>query len=244
MQYALAYLAAGLFCWFLLPNELPDQAFIYQRYSVHVMLALVVIASLLVPGRIAPAAVAAGGLAVCVLTGALWADYFRDFRLETADFTPDILPPGGHRAVLAGMVFSIRFRGHPTVPHLPSYYIVWRQGISTMHFADARFGNVRRKVGFAELPRNMDYLSNYYDLPRSELPAVDHYDGRFRNVEYLLVRGLIPDEIRPQFVQFVPVRSQGTWTLFRNVERTRPEDVAALAASPATGEAGVSRIRS
>ncbi len=169
-------LAAALCCLFL-PNELPQQAVLYERFSVFLLLALIVFGASRSPARL-PRAAAAAFVALAVLHYALWASYFFEFNRENAGFDRAFLRPAGSGKKLAGLVNDYTYRGRPIYIHFPSYYIVWEKGVATASLADFRFGPVRRNTNAIELPRYLEWVGKR-----------GNYDGRYRDMDYLLIRG-------------------------------------------------------
>jgi hypothetical protein len=169
-------LAAALCCLFL-PNELPQQAVLYERFSVFLLLALIVFGAARSPARL-PRAAAVAFVALAVLHYALWASYFFEFNRENAGFDRAFLRPAGSGKKLAGLVNDYTYRGRPIYIHFPSYYIIWEKGVATASLADFRFGPVRRNTNAIELPRYLEWVGKR-----------GNYDGRYRDMDYLLIRG-------------------------------------------------------
>jgi hypothetical protein len=163
-------------CYVLLPNELPQQAVLYERFSVFVLLALVIYCGARAPVALRRAGVAAL-VAVAVLHYALWANYFFDFNRENAGFDEAFLRPAASGENLAGLIYDYTYRGRPIYIHFPSYYIVWEKGPATASVADYRFGPVRR-ASVPGLPRYLEWVGKR-----------DNYDGRYRDMDYILMRG-------------------------------------------------------
>jgi hypothetical protein len=173
----LLLLLAAALCCLLLPNELPQQAVLYERFSVFLLLALILFGASRAPERL-PRAAAAAFVALASLHYLLWAGYFLDFNRENAGFDRAFLRPEGTGKKLAGLVTDYTYRGRPIYIHFPSYYIVWEKGVATASLADFRFGPVRRNANEIELPRYLEWAGKRGD-----------YDGRYRDMDYLLIRG-------------------------------------------------------
>jgi hypothetical protein len=187
--------AAALCCLFL-PNELPQQSVLYERFSVFLLLALIVFGASRSPARL-PRAAAAAFVALGILHYALWANYFFDFNRENAGFDRAFLRPEGSGKKLAGLVVDYTYRGRPIYIHLPSYYIVWEKGVATASLADFRFGPVRRRTNTIELPRYLEWVGKR-----------GNYDGRYRDMDYILIRGGSAPE------GFELERAAGAWSLY------------------------------
>jgi hypothetical protein len=193
-------LAAAAACALLLPAGLPGQTQIYERFSVLVLLGLVLAGSVLLAGRIRRGhAVALIG--VCLLHLGLWGAYFRAFDRENAAFDATFLSTGDPGARLAGLVYDWRFRGRPVYIHFPGYYVVWHRGIATTRIIDFRFGPVRRRASPDALPSYAEWIG------RSR-----RYDGRYAGLEYILWRARHQP---PDFDGgFRRVRTAGLWALY------------------------------
>jgi hypothetical protein len=64
---------------------------------------------------------------------------------------------------------------------------------------------VSRKVDFDVLPLYLTWEGRAM-----------RYDGRYSNMDYLLVRGKIPQHIYPRIREFKPVDTWGNWSLLEN----------------------------
>jgi hypothetical protein len=194
----LTFLAGASLCCLFLPNELPQQAVLYERFSVFLMIALILFAASRLPARL-PRAAAGAFAALAVLHYLLWAQYFFAFNRENAGFDREFLRPDGGGKKLAGLVLDYTYRGRPTYIHFPSYYIVWEKEVATASLADFRFGAVRRGVNSIELPRYLEWVGKR-----------GGYDGRYGRMDYLLLRGGGAPE------GFELERAVGKWALYRN----------------------------
>jgi len=201
----LALVGGSLGCWFLLPGHLPGQPVTFQRFAVLALLGMVALSGLVrSPVLRSRSAVALGTLAVLLHLG-LYAEYFHDFRRDSADFCDELLPDAPQDARLAGMIFQDEFRGHSVYGHFPSYYIVRREGIATTLMTNFRFGNVRRRASEQRLPRCLRRTADGFP-----------YDGSYGALEYLLTAGEIPELMRSDLARFQPVVRSGRWALLAN----------------------------
>lgn len=223
---ALPLLLGSLLCVLLLPNEIPQQSVLYERFSVFLLLSIVICGSALAP-RTLPRFVPGVFAALAVFHFALWSDYFISFNRENAGFNKSFLAPAGNDKKLAGFVYDYRYRGRPTYIHFPSYYIVWGKSVATAMVTDYRFGPVRRNVNRLRLPRYLEWVAR-----------LGNYDGRYGNMDYILVRGAVAEGFpsgdaaaRPEAASmgpsaavnipaeylegFEPMRVSGRWTLYR-----------------------------
>ncbi len=191
----LPLLLAAALCCLVLPNELPEQSVLYERFSVFLVLALIVFGAARATARL-PRATAAAFVALGILHYALWAGYFFEFNRENAGFDRAFLRPEGSGKKLAGLVADYTYRGRPIYIHFPSYYVVWEKGVATASLADFRFGPVRRNTNEIELPRYLEWVGKR-----------GNYDGRYRDMDYLLLRGGNAPE------GFDIERTAGRWSL-------------------------------
>jgi hypothetical protein len=185
-------------CGLLLPDRLPGQSALYERFSVFLLLAFVFLGSLLAPARLSRRHIAA----ICLVAAAytlLRVEYFRSFASETRAFTPQFFPEGGDRTLFA-IVYAPRFRGLPAYTHFPDYYTVWRRGIAATELTQFRFGVIRPRPGAPPLP--------FYDT--SPNPRVD--PSRYAGVDYLLIRSVGP----PKAIDgFALEKEADRWKLYR-----------------------------
>ena len=198
-------LGALLSCLFL-PNEIPQQSVLYQRFSALLFLALIIYGGARAPERLRPSVVAAF-VALALFHYALWANYFFDFNRENAGFDRAFLRPAGDGKRLAGLVYDYTFRGGPVYIHFPSYYVVWEKGAATTKITDYRFGPVRRRASANDLPGYLEWVGKR-----------NNYDGRYRDMDYLLIRGAAPPG------GFEVARTAGRWSLYERAAAPRPEN--------------------
>ncbi|MBN1892912.1 hypothetical protein JW906_00375 [bacterium] len=177
----------------------------YFRFSVFLCLGLVAFFSLSGSGRMGrvrvPAAVAA-----CVVYGLLWFGYFMDFKADSKDLTPDLFPEAEKGRALAGLIYDSGFRGKPVYKHFANYYIVWKQGLLAPRTLDIRntVYAIRPKPALLRFPVGFEGLAEG-----------DRYRGQFRELDYILVRGGIPENQKPYFSSHHQSRSSGRWRLFQ-----------------------------
>jgi hypothetical protein len=223
----LVSLACGLF----LPDHLPGQSILYERFAVFFLASVAVLCGVLAPRRLPVPAVMALA-AVCLIHLALWGGYFLDFSRRTRGFTRGLLPAGAPGRKLAALIYDHDFRGKPAFIHFQNYYIIWKKGIAPTSIVDYRFGAVRRAVGRETLPKHRDYNTLRRDL------ALDRDPG-YADVDYLLVRGELPPQVRRYLPGFEPARQTGKWWLYvnrRNVAASRPAGATTAPAGAAAGE--------
>jgi len=203
---AMILFAVSLACIIVLPRDLPHQAILYQRFSPILLLSSILLGGCLLREKIRRPVII-GICIVCAIHLALWTDYLHDFNERNRTFTPEFFPPAGGGRTLAGLISKFTYRGVPVYIHFPAYYIIWRQGIATTSLVDYRFGSVRRAVGFDVLPKYLEWAGR-----------MKIYDGRYRAMDYILIRGEFPTQKVEHFADFTLMRSADRWFLF---ERNR-----------------------
>ena len=203
-RYALLLLAVSLACYLFLPRDLPGQTILAQRFSVFVLLSLIVVAGVAWKDR-GRGPVPAVAIVVCLVHLFLWWSDFRAFNRENRDFTPDFFPDHWKGKILSGLIYDFRWRGSPAYIHFPGYYITWKKGIATTSIIGYRFGAVRRKARLPVLPAYLEWIGMF-----------QRYDGRYESLDYLLVRGAVPAGHENDTDGFEPVRFTDKWRLLKN----------------------------
>jgi hypothetical protein len=200
-QPALIFAGAAAGCFWLLPEGLPGQWALNQRFSVYSVLGLIVLSSVIDLKRMPREWVVGIIAAACVMHAVLYADYFRDFGIETAGFTDEILPEAeGNR--LAGLILKPHFRGTLSYLHFSNYYIVRKQGIAVSRMVDFRFGTVRRKFEDGRLPE-----------AKMRFDMAPDYSGEYDDIDYLVVRGDLSADMRDSLLNFEEKTRTGDWSL-------------------------------
>jgi hypothetical protein len=175
----LVLLGWTLFCFLVLPDQVFNFQILYPRFSVVFLAFVIVTGSIIHSTRRLDLRTAIVCL-VCIAHIVLWADYFRDFQKENAQFARGFFPADSNRKTLGGLVYDIDFRGKPIYVHCPSYYIVWTQGVATFRIVDF--------VDFAPPVRRKEGGRSISDLPEWAW-ASRSFDPARLNVDYLLIRG-------------------------------------------------------
>jgi hypothetical protein len=192
----------ALGCCLLLPDRIPDQTALYERFGVLLLLSMVLWSSILyvkISRRLA--------VVLCVIalgSTAVRLSYFAAFARDASAFTPDLLPDGSSGRTLLGLLYDERFRGHPAYKHFPDYYITWRHGIAATELTQFRFGTVRANPQGINPPRFVPY-------PTALII-------KETKVDYLLVRGTSPTEVQSVH-RFRMLRSSDSWYLYENPAR-------------------------
>ena len=196
----------------LIPEQLPGYSFLFARFSVFIFLFLILLGSILFSDRLKKTV--SGAICImCLIHFLLWADYFRNFDNENLLFNREFFSSIANNKRLAGLMFDYRFRGRSVYDNFPDYYITWKQGIATTRTIDERSFPVQRKVNREVLPSYIEWVGKD-----------NTYDGRYRLMDYILVRGGLSPEARTQMQGFKESRQAGSWALYENVRTSAAGD--------------------
>lgn len=203
-RYAIAFLVSSCVCFFVLPRGIPQQSILYQRFSVFLLLSVVILAGLFAATRVSRLG-ASSVCAVCIAHLVFSAGYFIEFNRENESLTGTFFPDGSTGRTLSGLIYDFRYRGSPVYIHFPSYYITWSRGVACTKIVDYRFSVVRRNVSLRKLPRYLEWAGSF-----------GNYDGRYRNIDYLLIRGEQEGGAPNHTKGFSEVKNAGEWALYEN----------------------------
>jgi hypothetical protein len=203
---ALLFMLFSGLCYALLPGEMADSNYLFERMSVFVFFGIIMLGSLLHAARLQNAKIAII-IVMALFHFGLWADYMRDFRRDSADFTPGLFAGVGSNRLLGGLMAQDTFRGWEVYRHFPNYFIVWNQGIATTRLVDYPLTYIERKVSREVLPAYSEWTTKW-----------GRYDGRYNGLDYLLLRGDLPPADQPQLVNFKSVAQSGKWTVLTKGE--------------------------
>lgn len=198
-----------LICFLVLPNNLPGQAMVYQRFSVFALLFLAVLGSIYFKNlkmknfnkNIIIKSYTVIIILYTVLYFLLWCGYLKEFDRENKELTEEffnITEPG---AKLSGLIFERNFRRSPVYIHFQSYYNIWKKGVISTCLTDYRFTSIRRKVSYDLLPSYNEWVG-----------LVRDYNNEYSNMDYLLVRN--GSEIKIE--GFEIVKHTNKWYLYKN----------------------------
>jgi hypothetical protein len=197
--------------YLLFPERFPGYHFLFERLSIPLFLALIVLGSL-AEGKAYRRVVGALAVAASLWYVSLVAALHQDFKNDSADFTRDLFPSAIGDTKIGGLIFEPYFRGHAYYIHFLDYFIVWRRGIATTRVIDAKSFPVERKVSQDVLPKYHEWVGWW--LTSDEFRA-DYYIG----MDYLLVKGDVPDKGRSLLEGFEVDRERGDWRLYRRIHR-------------------------
>lgn len=200
LKFTSIILIATLLCFFFLPDVIPGQNIIFERYSVLFFLMIIIMSSVI---QFNPnfETVLKVIIPVIIFVQTIFIiDYMLDFRDSTYDFTEDIFPDNS-KIRLAGVIQDNDFRGSKVYAHFPMYFTVWKKGITT-GLIDYRFGLIKRNVSREILPQYIEWTDKKMD-----------YDEYYKPVNYLIVKSISI----PKFRNFSLEKESGEWKLFRNI---------------------------
>lgn len=197
-------------CFFFLPDELPGQSPISERFSVFFWLAFIVFASLYLPDfkNIYHKAYI---IVVVAIYSIFWIDYIVSFNVANEEFNSSYFKGIENDKRLSGLIYDFKFRGRSTYLHFQNYFIVWNKGIASTKIIDYRFGIVNRRVNKEVLPEHYDWdwaKSNYLE----SLP--------YKKVDLILVKGEYPTKDN-HLASFSIIDQEGSWELYENVKNKK-----------------------
>lgn len=205
--YAAIFFIFTFLCYLLVPDKLPGQTPIFQRFCTIVILAFIIVVSILLKDLSTPS-IKYFVITTVALYTFLWAEYMVSFNRANKGFNESFfegLPPG---ETLAGLIYDNQYRGRKVYIHFPNYYLVWQQGIAASKIIDYRFGVVRRVAPEAALPFYNELIGEDYKY----LPG-------YKALGWLLVKGSAPVNPDPNLRHFEFYREAGKWKLYRNTQR-------------------------
>ncbi|MBN1210981.1 MAG: hypothetical protein JXA92_00245 [candidate division Zixibacteria bacterium] len=199
------FIFCALLCFFLLPEGLPGQGYLYQRFAVILILGIIAAGGSFASPKISKIKTVAL-LTVCLLHFGLYYDYFTAFDRENEGFAEEIISEIPTDKILVGLIADNLYRGHPMYFHFPNYFIVRRQGIAASCITKYRFGIIRRKM-------TEDILPVYDELARD----TTYISGNYEKADYLLIRGELPPVYKPLLNSFKLVKSLGKWFIYDKI---------------------------
>ena len=203
------FLACSIACTLFMPVALPGYSFLYQRFSVLVFLGVILAGSVVAPKALS-AFLKTALCAIVLLHALLWFQCFRAFDTENEGFDKTFFSACASGDVVGGLMYDYRFRNVSMYDNCPDYYTAWTNGVSTTRLADDRSFVIRRRVGTDMLPEYIGWLGK---------GGTQQYDGRYANLDYILVRGDIPAQAQEMLKHFTVVNQRGLWRLYANDKR-------------------------
>lgn len=197
LKYLFILITITFLCFFILPDVIPGQNIIFERYSVLFFLLIIIISSI-IQINIKLENIIAILIPFIVLLHTLFiSDYMFEFENDTSEFTTDIFPDSS-KSRLAGVILDNDFRGSKVYAHFPMYFTVWKKGITT-GLIDYRFGLIKRNV-------SRDILPQYIEWTEKQI----NYDDYYKPVDYLLIKS----ESTPTYKNFIKIEESGQWQLY------------------------------
>jgi len=96
-----------------------------------------------------------------------------------------------------------RFRGRSVYENFADYFVVWKQGITNTRVIDDRSFPIQRRVSKEILPPALEW-SGKNDL----------YDGQYKNMDDILVRGQLSPKANEHIQGFTIIRQESPWVLY------------------------------
>lgn len=201
------FLGFSAACYFLLPNKIPGQIILYERFSSLVLLGCVLLTAFLLKGRtltlLRPLMTA---VAFVVLF--LWMAFLDEYRTFADGFTKEFLRvPNAQNVTMAAVIPDYHFYAVPATLHYSNYHIIWNRGPATTKLIRYRFGAIR--PGNKKLPMYNERIDGKTNLDA----LVEHYGG----VDYLITYGSDAHSAAQRSGLFRLYRESGTWSLFSAV---------------------------
>jgi len=190
------FILSSLSCFLLLPDRIPGNWCLYERFSVLFLLSVIIFTSILYREKTRKTLIFIL-CAVLLFHFVLWASYFIDFQKENRLFTKDLFPDKREGKKLTALIYENNFRGKPVYLHFQNYYIIWKRGIASTMITDYRFGPVRRKTDKKLLPSYLDMVLNKNKI-----------EENLKNADYIFIKGDMPKNLKLELI-----KSKGSWTL-------------------------------
>jgi hypothetical protein len=210
---AFVFLFVAMGCYLILPDKLPGQTPLFQRFTTIVMLITIICCSVLL-GRVSVPVIKYFSCVVVVIYSVFWLEYLYSFNKQNEAFNPDFFSSveAGNDARIAGLIYDSKYRGRKVYIHYPNYFLVWNKGVAASKIIDYRFGLVRRVAPESTLPFYNELIGDGYR-------SIDAY----HELEYLLVRGTAPKLPDVNLAGFDLVKEADVWKLYKNTQATLGE---------------------
>jgi hypothetical protein len=171
----LAFLLAAALCAAFLPDRLPEQWALYQRFSVFVLLGLIAVMAWSLPPLLPHRLLAAYAACAVAAYLALSAGFFRAYRTAERDLIAFFqTAPGLSARRVAFLIDEPLVGGHPVFMHAANYQIVWNRQPTPTKMGSYRFGFLRQT---GRLPLTDEWLATRDDdALRDQLLRWDTFD--------------------------------------------------------------------
>jgi hypothetical protein len=191
-----------------MPVELPGYSFLYQRFTVFLFSAIILLGSIVAPKRISRFS----KVLMCATVSihcVLWIQNFNAFNEENKGFDKSFFKSCGRNDIVASLIYDYRFRNVSVYNNFVDYYTAWTKGVSTTRLIDDRSFAVGRKVSKEMLPEYIKWVGKDKDKENT-------YDGRYKDVDHIIVRGDLPARTAQYMKDFIVVKRRGPWLLYSN----------------------------
>jgi hypothetical protein len=207
-QLGIVLTICTILIYILIPQGRSFMILSYYRFSVLIWLSLILLTSIINPGKIHIRLSILLTIFALIHFG-LWANYFIDFQKENKTFTKELFPEGLKSAVLTGMIEKDKYRGESIYIHFPNYYIIWNKGIAPSSFLYLKkIWRITQKVDYSQLPHYNEFFSEN-----------EVFDLNYKNADYLLIRGQPSQHAMDYFQHFELTKSDRNWKLYSNTNK-------------------------
>lgn len=201
--YPIIFFLTGFLCYMLLPDQLPGQSPLFQRFCTVVILSFIILSSVWL-NHVRMKSLRYFVVASILVYSILWFEYIYSFNKINASFNATLFQEIPNTSRMAGLIYDHKYRGRKVYIHFPNYFVVWNRGIAASKIIDYRFGVVRRVASETDVPFYTEYIGDGYK-------KIDKY----ARLEYLLVKGK-PGVTRDEnTLGFSAWRKAGDWQLFK-----------------------------
>ncbi len=195
-----SFVICSFFCFLMLPAVLSGVWGIYLRFSVILLIAMILVNAILIKDC-KPFLIAAL-IAVSAIHLVLWHDFHREFARDNRVFTTEFLPDPVHGEIMGGVIRDVKHRGLYSYAHFPNYYTIWKHGLATSLIWEYRFSSLYLKEGI-DLPTYKEWTMEWTN------------DGRYAGMDYIMFRG-DPDPSDERFLNdFFVWNKSNAWTIYR-----------------------------
>jgi hypothetical protein len=200
--YPIIFFLTGFVCYMILPDQLPGQAPLFQRFCTIVILAFIIFSSVWL-NHIDSKVFKYFVIGSITIYSALWFEYIFSFNKINASFNAELFREIPNTSRMAGLIYDHKYRGRKVYIHFPNYFVVWNQGVAASKIIDYRFGVVRRVALESEVPFYNEYVGDGYKAIRD-----------YKKLEYLLVKGEAPVATDENVSGFRLIRKSGHWKVY------------------------------
>jgi hypothetical protein len=201
--YPIIFFLTGFFCYMILPDQLPGQSPLFQRFCTIVILSFIIVISVWL-NHVSSKPLRYFSIAAIVIYSMLWFEYIFTFNKINKSFNAQLFKDIPNTSRMAGLIYDHKYRGRKIYIHFPNYFVVWNQGIAASKIIDYRFGVVRRVASESDVPFYTEYIGDGYK-------KIDAY----QQLEYLLVKGNAPIAADENVSGFTLLREFTPWRVYQ-----------------------------